>query len=142
MSDTENLLDIFAFENAILSLERSLNVVRRRRAVAEADEWETLRAGVIQNFEFTFELSWKMMKRWLDLNISPDLTFGVTKKDLYRLAAENGLITDVERWFDFQQSRNKTSHVYAEDIAEDVFEKATEFLPYAKNLFARLEKKV
>lgn len=137
----ENRLDTIALQKALSSLERSLNVIQRRQDIAEQDEWETLRAGVIQNFEFTFELSWKMMKRWLDINVSPDLTLGVTKKELYRLAAENDLITDVGKWFEFQQARNKTSHIYAENVAESVFASATAFLPYAQQFFERLENK-
>lgn len=140
--DFENRLDTIALKNAISALERSLNVIQRRQELAEQDERETLRAGVIQNFEFTFELSWKMMKRWLEMNISPDITLGITKKDLYRLAAENDLITDVGQWFEFQNARNKTSHIYAACVAETVFSSATKFLPYAKAFFERLEKKV
>lgn len=137
-------LDISSLLKAIKSLESSLYVFNNFALDKDTDEevLNTLRAGVIQKFEFTYELAWKMMKRWLDLNLNPDATFGVTKKELFRLSAENGLINDVEKWFVFQASRNKTSHTYSEDVAEGVYIKAKEFLPYVKKFYASLEKKI
>lgn len=143
--DIENYeLDISSLKKAITSLESSLNVYEDFASVKNTNEevLNTLRAGVIQKFEFTYELAWKMMKRWLDLNLNPDVTLGVTKKELFRLSAENALIGDVSKWFTFQTSRNRTSHTYSENVAEEVFVRAKEFLPYVKKFYTQLEKKI
>ena len=41
-------------------------------------------------------------------------------RDAFRMGALNGYITDPELWFDFLSKRNMTSHVYDEDIMEEV----------------------
>jgi hypothetical protein len=58
---------------------------------------------------------------------------------LEKAVAENALIADVETWMDFHKARNSTSHEYGGSIAENVHEKAREFLPYAKDVVSKLE---
>jgi len=134
-------LDLSSLRKAVNSLERALNVSLKKQADANADDddRETIRAGVIQNFEFTYELCWKFMKRWIEENISHEAADGVTRKQLFRMAAENRLLERVEKWFEFHQARNKTSHVYDEEIAEQVYAATKEFLPQAKLFLERIE---
>ena len=103
---------------------------------------ESLRSGVIQNFEVAYELSWKFMKKWLAYNIGNSMVDGIPRFELFKLAMEHGLISDSEIWFDFHDARNKTSHEYSENIAEFVFGQALIFLPYAKTFLETLEKKI
>ncbi len=105
------------------------------------EEKNTVKAGVIQNFEFTFELCWKFMKRWLSLNyINESSLDGMSRKELFRISAEHKLIQNTEKWFQYNKDRNRTSHIYDSDIAEDVFSTAIEFLDDAKYLFQALQK--
>jgi len=98
-----------------------------------------IRAGVIQNFEFTYELCWKFMQRWIRLNSSPADADPVTRKDLFRQAARLALIASPERWFDYAECRNITSHTYNEEDAERVFQAAERFIHDAQALLSRLE---
>lgn len=102
---------------------------------------ETIKAGVIQNFEFTYELCWKFMKRWIEQNIGSEIVDGVTRRELYRVSAENKLIDDISKWMEFHKARNSTSRIYDSDIAEEVYGIAVEFLPYAKEFLKRLEER-
>lgn len=86
-----------------------------------------IKAGVIQHFEFTYELCWKFIKRWLETNISPTAADGVTRRELFRLAAENRLIDDVEQWMRYHEARNLTSYIYQPEIAERVYNTAHDF---------------
>ena len=68
------------------------------------------REGVIQRFEFTFELSWQLLKDRLEYDgiiISP-----VTPRNVIREAVSAGMIGDGETWMDMLIDRNSTSHTY------------------------------
>lgn len=134
------LLDLSSLRKAICSFDSSVRVVSLNEKV-EQDIKYTLRAGVIQNFEFTYELSWKFMKRWLKNSLGSSYVEGVSRKELFRLASESGLINDVLKWMEYHDARNETSHTYEEKTAEDVFKIAKIFLNDAKKLLEVLESK-
>ncbi|WP_234028449.1 nucleotidyltransferase substrate binding protein [Lentibacillus sp. Marseille-P4043] len=76
--------------------------------------------GVIQRFEFTFELSWKLMKMFLEYTGTTEIR---NPRATIREAFANGLIDDGEKWIDMMVDRNKTSHLYDEDEARYIYEK-------------------
>ena len=100
---------------------------------------EVIRAGVIQHFEFTYELSWKFIKRWLETNIGRDSADGVTRRELFRMGAENRLIDDVEAWMRYHAARNNTTHTYNLSIAAQVYAASLDFVHDAGRLLAALE---
>ncbi len=126
-------LSIDALENAIGSSQSLL----KNPSLTSAD-FETLKAGVMQNFEVAYEQCWKMMKRWLEVQVSPTEADGVTRRELFRLAAENLLIENVELWVDFHQARILTSHTYRQHNADVSFQAALDFLPVAQDFFTRI----
>lgn len=97
---------------------------------------EQEQAGTIQAFEFCYELSWKTMKRILAFNgqevSSPRATF--------RAAAAEGLIQNIDLWFKFIEMRNKTSYVYDESIALDIFEEIPIFMQELKLFISDISK--
>ena len=133
------ILDISSLSRAIHSLSRALHVLNAEKVTANDDMNQVLTAGVIQNFEFCYELCWKFMKRWIEMNISPIAVDGVTRRELFRQAAENKLINDVDKWMDFHTDRNRTSHIYDEEVAEEVLATTIEALPYFQDLLRNLE---
>lgn len=98
-----------------------------------------IRAGVIQHFEFTYELSWKFIQRWLRLNASASDAEPLTRRELFRTAARYGLITDPQPWFGYSESRNLTSHTYDRAVAERVYAVAGRFLADSRFLLEQLE---
>ena len=85
------------------------------------DFWDDIiKEGLIQRFEYTHELAWNVMKDFLQ-NAGNQGIFG--SKDAAREAYAAGLITDGEVWMDMIRSRNKTSHTYNEDTADEIFRK-------------------
>ena len=131
-------LELTSLESATASLERSINASTTFEASLPPEIKETVRSGIIQNFEVAYELSWKMMKRWLETNISAESVDGVTRRELFRQAAENRLIDDVELWMGFHSARNETSHTYDSGTAEEVSEVAGRFVAAAQALLTSL----
>ena len=131
-------LDFTSLENAVASLERSINAANTYADQLPPELQETVRSGIIQNFEVAYELSWKMMKRWIENNISAESADGVTRRELFRQAAENRLIADVDQWMRFHASRNETSHTYNNETAQEVSDSAIEFLSAAQSLLTSL----
>lgn len=96
---------------------------------------------MIQAFGYSYELSWKMIRRWVEMNDSPLRVDGVPLIELFRVGAENRLLEDVETWMTFHRARNETFHIYDHGVAERVFFKAKEFLPYAQALLQQLRER-
>ena len=134
-------LDLSSLRKAVESLEKTIKVADDRAVMSRLneDQKEAVRAGVIQNFEFTYELCWKFMRRWLDVNLGPVYVAGVSRRQLFRLSAEHRLLSDVDRWMEYHDARNETAHTYDENTAEDVFETARKFLVDAQKLLQALE---
>lgn len=135
------MLELGSLRRAVQALDRALLVTARSPSFAALDPamQETLRAGVIQCFEVAYEQTWKMMRRWIETNVGPEGVDGVTRRELFRRAAEERLIDDVDRWMEVHFTRNLSSHTYDEASAREAYERAVGFLPLAEDLLARLE---
>ncbi|MCA9981502.1 MAG: nucleotidyltransferase substrate binding protein [Anaerolineales bacterium] len=135
--------DLTHLEKAIRSFNELHERVSDEPFMAQQDDTIRLglEAGLIKNFEFTYELCWKAMRRWLANNVSPDVVVGVTRRELFRLAAESRLIDDVAEWMTYHAARNQTSHRYGQEIAEEVFVVLGNFGLAAKRLLLTLTEK-
>lgn len=134
-------LDLTSLRKAVESLEKTLKVAEDENFMKKLsdDQKDAIRAGVIQNFEFTYELCWKFMKRWLQINQGSVYVEGISRRELFRLSAENKLLEDVDKWMDYHEARNETAHTYDQQTAEDVFDTAGYFINDAKKLLLALE---
>ena len=74
--------------------------------------------GLIQRFEFTFELAWKLIKSYAEFQGTDKEIMG--SRDAVRWAFENHLISDSATWMEMIKRRNDTSHTYDEDTATEV----------------------
>jgi nucleotidyltransferase substrate binding protein (TIGR01987 family) len=92
---------------------------------------EFLRDSVIQRFEFTHELAWKMLK----LKLEEEGLITKTPRHTMQEALQAGLIEDGNLWSDMLKMRNLTSHTYREELAEDVYAfVTTQALPVLRDL--------
>ena len=95
-------------------------VAKLKEALKEEPGNPLLYDGVIQRFEFTYELAWKLMKSYLESE-------GIADKDSPRRAFKEafaaGLITDGQVWIDMIGDRNLTVHTYNEQLAKDMYER-------------------
>ena len=129
-------LDLTSWKRALASLERALT----RSTAAPKDE--EVRDAVIQRFEYSYELSWKMLKRHLEQVVpDPGAVDQWSFKELIREAAERGLIAAVEPWIEYRYQHNMTAHVYDEEQARRVYASAQSFIIDAKVLLAEVERR-
>ena len=133
-------IDYSALESAIGQLEKSLVYADSQMAKDDPGLFEQLRNSVIQCFEFTYELSHKMLKRHLeDIAASPDEFDLSVFQNLIRTGNEKGLLrSNWLRWKQYRQARTDSSHTYDLSRAETVYQIAPDFLQEAKYLFKQL----
>ncbi len=81
---------------------------------------EMIKEGLIQRFEYTHELAWNVMKDYAAYQ--GNSTVGGSR-DATREAFQLNLITDGNVWMDMIGSRNKTSHTYNEETADEIYDK-------------------
>lgn len=125
-------LDFTPLADALAQLEQGL------RDAHEQPKSEIIRDGVIQRFEYTHELAIKSIRRTLE-TVFLDAVDQMPYNDVLRVAAERGLITNVEAWFTYRTARNKTSHTYDAAVAAEVFRVAQPFVTDARSLLQSLD---
>lgn len=101
------------FEKALLQLEEGI-------AYIEVSNIDIVKEGVIQRFEFTHELAWKVMKDFLEYE---GISGIIGSRSATREAFNKNIITNGQIWMDMIESRNETVHTYSQDILEFQFTK-------------------
>jgi nucleotidyltransferase substrate binding protein (TIGR01987 family) len=131
-------LDTASLGNAVWRLREGL--ARCEREPAD----EQIRDGLIQRFEFTYELSHKMLRRYLrEAAASPDEVDRMHFADLIRTAnAQRLLRSDWPAWRRFREMRARTSHTYDTEVALQVAAAIPEFLEEAEHLYAELRRRL
>lgn len=100
-----------SYHRALGRLAEMANESKKR----ELNDFE--RDGLVQRFEFTHELAWKLMKAYAEYQGHDGIA---GSRDATRKAFEMGLIDDGQAWMDMIKSRNETSHNYDGTVAEAV----------------------
>jgi nucleotidyltransferase substrate binding protein (TIGR01987 family) len=101
------------FTRAFQSLTEAVALSQQRELSALEQQ------GLIQSFEFTHELAWKMLKDYLEYQGVSNI---VGSRDASRVAFQNALIQDGEVWMQMIAARNQTSHTYNLKVAQSVVE--------------------
>ncbi len=112
------------YERAILRLQELL--VRYQSAPGD----DGIRDGLIQRFEYVYELSHKTIRRYLAfVSASPDQYDQMSFPTLIRTANQQGLLMGEWRdWHRYRELRSKSSHTYAEQVALEVAGAIPKFL--------------
>lgn len=128
-------LDFSPFANAVARLAEGLTRFR----VDESDE--QIRDGLIQRFEFAYDLAHKMLRRALEqAAATPDEIDRLSFPTLIRTGVEQGFVPgEWADWRTFREMRNITSHTYDAAKAVQVVSAIPAFLAEAQGLLARLQ---
>lgn len=100
------------FNDALAQLEEAVETIQNPSNLEKE--------GTIQRFEFTHELSWKVMKDFLE---EQGIKGIIGSKDAVRHAFQNGIITNGQFWMDMIESRNRTVHTYMPEILSEEYSK-------------------
>ena len=131
-------LDISPLINALNRLEEGWSTYQR-------DKTQTLiRDGLIQRFEFTYEITHKMLKRYLEsISPTPGEYDSMPFQDLIRSGNEQGLLLgNWLKWQDYRAMRSKTSHTYDEVIALTVVDKIPSFIEEVRHFRDKLSQRL
>jgi nucleotidyltransferase substrate binding protein (TIGR01987 family) len=131
---TEYFLDLSPLQRAIDRLDEGWQ--RYQHDITDAQ----IRDGLIQRFEFTYEISHKMLKRFLETTAaSADAYDQMSFADLIRSGNEHGLLLGTwSDWKRYRDMRSKTSHTHDEDVALEVVAGIAAFITEARFFMAQL----
>ena len=132
----DNLKDI-RWKQRFENFDKSYKLLNKYAKQPITTELE--RAGIIQFFEMTFELAWKVLKDYLEaqeyLVKSP--------RETVKQAFQIGLIDNGHIWMDALSNRNLTTHTYDEELANKMTnEIITMYLPELDKMYEKLSKEI
>jgi nucleotidyltransferase substrate binding protein (TIGR01987 family) len=131
-------LDPTSLGNAVERLREGLT--RHQREPAD----EQLRDGLIQRFEFTYELSHRLLRRYLrETAASPEDIDQMPFADLIRAGNAQGLLRgEWAAWRQFREMRARTSHTFDAQVASQVASAIPGFLEEAEHFYAELQRRL
>ena len=122
-------LEYSSLESAVAQLQRSFDYLHSDLARQNTGLREQFRAATIQAFEFSYELAVKMIRRQLALIVAnPDELREIDFADLMRDAADAGIVRDAPAYMRYREMRNRTSHAYSAERAEETVAAMDDFL--------------
>jgi nucleotidyltransferase substrate binding protein (TIGR01987 family) len=135
MSGAAQPLDIAPLGNATARLREGL----ARHQSEPADE--QLRDGLIQRFEYTYELCHRFIRRFIQrTSASPEEVDRIAFQDLIRTANQQGLLVlDWPAWHRYRDLRARAGHTYRAEAAEQVAAAVPAFLAEAEHLRDQLQ---
>ena len=116
MSDKDvRWLQRFAnYQKALIQLDNAVKLSKERELSRLEGQ------GLVQGFEFTHELAWNTLKDFLQYKGNNEGLYG--SRDATRQAFKLGLLDDGQVWMDMIKSRNKSSHTYNEETAQEIMD--------------------
>ena len=104
------------YRKALVKLTQAVDLLSKQTG-GETVVDELLQEGLIQRFEYTHELAWKVMKDYAEYQGYTDVR---GSRDAIRKALEMNLIDD-KSWMETIEDRNLTVHNYDNEIASEIY---------------------
>ncbi len=117
---------LLAWEKALATLSVSLMMPKS----------EIVRDASIQRFEYNFELAWKSVKKFAEKQ-------GVecnSPREAFKTAFRLKLIEDENIWLDMIDDRNRTSHTYNEETADEIYDNLKKYEKAMRSLLEKIKK--
>ena len=114
------------------------NAVKRFEEILQEPFSDIVRDSAIKRFELTFDLSWKAVKDYIELEGVPCSS----PKSCFREAFRLGIITYDDFWLEIVDMRNEATHSYDESYADKIYKTLPKTLEYFSLLQIQLKAKV
>lgn len=108
-------------------------IKRLEEALAEP-ETSMSRDASIQRFEFTVELAWKSIQKFL----GEQQIICQSPKSCFQEAFQFGLIEDDKKWILMMDDRNLTVHTYNQELAKEIYNRLSGYVPLLNALYVKL----
>lgn len=122
------LIKLDELKNAIIRLDEGLN---------QPNPTQLEKDGILQRFEFTFELAWKVVQEYSQIQgievVSP--------REAIRIGAQLGIIDTPEDWLIDLKNRNLTTHIYDDQTAQEILTQIPSFSTRVHSLISSIESK-
>jgi len=131
------MIDVSFLKRSILALDTAY--INLQKYSEEDIEYDIYRSAIIKEFEIILEQSGKLLKKSLKPYFHTSKAVDkLYFKDIFREAGLHGLlnIDEVERWCEYRDNRNCTSHDYGVDLANNTLVLIPKFIEDASNLSA------
>ncbi len=116
------------------ALEKFSDIVQRKEEFFNNGLSDIYLDIVVKRFEFTYEMAWKSLKRYLEyLGFSPK-----SPRQTFKEGFSQGIISDEVVWLDMIEIRNLSSHIYDEWQISEILDRLSEF----RNAFQNLQKEI
>lgn len=125
-------------KQSIENLERALSRLKNAINTPLSEQSDLLIDGTIQRFEFCIELFWKMLKRAL---LESGIESG-TPREAIQEAYQAKWLNDEQLWIQMLQDRNRTSHVYEEEVAREIFSRVPKYYEIMNQALADIKQKL
>lgn len=133
---------IETFSQALESFNESIEL-HREYSLEEEKIFKATRDSVIQRFEYSTDLLWKILKIFLEDFEKITLT-SVSPRNIIRDAVASRIISEKEGQIcqNIISKRNETSHIYHEEVAEDIMEDIPEFYTTMLAILGRIKERI
>lgn len=129
------------FEDALYNyrraMERFIEALDRKIDLEREGFGDIFLDLAVKRFEFTYEMAWKTIKRYLDY----EGIEAAYPRACFKEAYSQKLITDQQVWLDMIEQRNLSSHVYNQDEVAGILGKLNDFRAAFEDLLLQLEKR-
>ena len=123
------------FYNYSRAFEKFRCAVEGRQRFVEDGYGDIYLDLVVKRFEFTFEMSWKAIKRYLDFTG----LVCTNPRSCFKEGFTQGLIENEVLWLDMIEMRNRSSHIYNEAEIKGILDKLEDYVFGFKQLFDKLQ---
>lgn len=123
---------------SVENLKRALSRLEEAIHTSGREQDSLVIDGTIQRFEFSIELFWKVLRRAL---LESGIESG-TPREAIQKAYQAKWLTDDKLWIQMLQDRNRSSHVYEEGIAQEIYSRVPQYYEIMMAALSEVERKL